>query len=100
MANEINSRITYEKEPASTVEVTEDELRRDGRRSSVFRRLLAEVDGAASASRCSFITTHVAGPLHLPRDLYVEEAAAARHRDFILKTVAAIATPTSSLSRL
>ena len=38
----------YEKEPASTVEVTEDELRRDGFGAQpVFRCLLAEVEGAA-----------------------------------------------------
>ena len=84
----------YEKEPASTVEVTEDELRRDGFGAQpVFRCLLAEVDGAAIGFALFFYnySTWQGRCIYL-EDLYVEESARGTGTGtLLLKTVAAIA---------
>ena len=84
----------YEKEPASTVEVTEDELRRDGFGAQpVFRCLLAEVDGAAIGFALFFYnySTWQGRCIYL-EDLYVEEAGRGTGTGtLLLKTVAAIA---------
>ena len=84
----------YEKEPASTVEVTEDELRRDGFGAQpVFRCLLAEVDSVA----IGFALFHYCystwqGKCIYLEDLYVEESARGTGTGtLLLKTVAAIA---------
>ena len=84
----------YEKEPASTVEVTEDELRRDGFGAQpVFRCLLAEVEGVA----IGFALFHYCystwqGKCIYLEDLYVEESARGTGTGtLLLKTVAAIA---------
>ena len=84
----------YEKEPAATVEVTEDELRRDGFGAQpVFRCLLAEVDGAAIGFALFFYnySTWQGRCIYL-EDLYVEESARGTGTGtLLLKTVAAIA---------
>ena len=84
----------YEKEPASTVEVTEDELRRDGFGAQpVFRCLLAEVDGAAIGFALFFYnySTWQGRCIYL-EDLYVDESARGTGTGtLLLKTVAAIA---------
>ena len=84
----------YEKEPASTVEVTEDELRRDGFGAQpVFRCLLAEVEGAAIGFALFFYnySTWQGRCIYL-EDLYVEESARGTGTGtLLLKTVAAIA---------
>ena len=72
----------YEKEPASTVEVTEDELRRDGFGAQpVFRCLLAEVESVAIGFALFFYnySTWQGRCIYL-EDLYVEESGAARAR--------------------
>ena len=84
----------YEKEPASTVEVTEDELRRDGFGAQpVFRCLLAEVEGVAIGFALFFYnySTWQGRCIYL-EDLYVEESARGTGTGtLLLKTVAAIA---------
>ena len=84
----------YEKEPASTVEVTEEELRRDGFGAQpVFRCLLAEVEGVAIGFALFFYnySTWQGRCIYL-EDLYVEEAARGTGTGtLLLKTVAAIA---------
>ena len=84
----------YEKEPEETVEVTLDELRRDGFGAQpVFRCLLAEVDGAAIGFALFFYnySTWQGRCLYL-EDLYVEEAGRGSGTGtLLLKTVAAIA---------
>ena len=84
----------YEKEPEETVEVTEDELRRDGFGAQpVFRCLLAEVDGAAIGFALFFYnySTWQGRCIYL-EDLYVEEAGRGTGTGtLLLKTVAAIA---------
>ena len=84
----------YEKEPAATVEVTEDELRRDGFGAQpVFRCLLAEVDGVAIGFALFFYnySTWQGRCIYL-EDLYVEESARGTGTGtLLLKTVAAIA---------
>ena len=84
----------YEKEPEETVEVTEEELRRDGFGARpVFRCLLAEVDGAAIGFALFFYnySTWQGRCLYL-EDLYVEESARGTGTGtLLLKTVAAIA---------
>ena len=84
----------YEKEPASTVEVTEDELRRDGfGERPVFRCLLAEVDSVAIGFALFFYnySTWQGRCIYL-EDLYVEESARGTGTGtLLLKTVAAIA---------
>ena len=84
----------YEKEPASTVEVTEEELRRDGFGARpVFRCLLAEVDGVAIGFALFFYnySTWQGRCIYL-EDLYVEESARGTGTGtLLLKTVAAIA---------
>lgn len=84
----------YEKEPAETVEVSLDELRRDGFGAQpVFRCLLAEVDNVA----IGFALFHYCystwqGKCMYLEDLYVEEAARGTGTGtLLLKTVAAIA---------
>ena len=84
----------YEKEPAATVEVTEDELRRDGFGARpVFRCLLAEVDSVAIGFALFFYnySTWQGRCIYL-EDLYVEESARGTGTGtLLLKTVAAIA---------
>ena len=84
----------YEKEPAETVEVTEDELRRDGFGAQpVFRCLLAEVEGAAIGFALFFYnySTWQGRCIYL-EDLYVDESARGTGTGtLLLKTVAAIA---------
>ena len=84
----------YEKEPEETVEVTEDELRRDGFGAQpVFRCLLAEVDSVAIGFALFFYnySTWQGRCIYL-EDLYVEEAARGTGTGtLLLKTVAAIA---------
>ena len=84
----------YEKEPASTVEVTEDELRRDGFGAQpVFRCLLAEVDSVAIGFALFFYnySTWQGRCIYL-EDLYVDESARGTGTGtLLLKTVAAIA---------
>ena len=84
----------YEKEPAETVEVTEDELRRDGFGAQpVFRCLLAEVDNVAIGFALFFYnySTWQGRCIYL-EDLYVEESARGTGTGtLLLKTVAAIA---------
>ena len=84
----------YEKEPASTVEVTEDELRRDGfGEKPVFRCLLAEVEGVAIGFALFFYnySTWQGRCIYL-EDLYVDESARGTGTGtLLLKTVAAIA---------
>ena len=84
----------YEKEPEETVEVTLDELRRDGFGAQpVFRCLLAEVDSVA----IGFALFHYCystwqGRCIYLEDLYVEESARGTGTGtLLLKTVAAIA---------
>lgn len=84
----------YEKEPAETVEISLDELRRDGFGAQpVFRCLLAEVDNVA----IGFALFHYCystwqGKCMYLEDLYVEEAARGTGTGtLLLKTVAAIA---------
>ena len=84
----------YEKEPAATVEVTEDELRRDGFGARpVFRCLLAEVESVAIGFALFFYnySTWQGRCIYL-EDLYVEESARGTGTGtLLLKTVAAIA---------
>ena len=84
----------YEKEPEETVEVTEDELRRDGFGAQpVFRCLLAEVEGAAVGFALFFYnySTWQGRCIYL-EDLYVEETGRGTGTGtLLLKTVAAIA---------
>ena len=84
----------YEKEPEETVEVTLDELRRDGFGAQpVFRCLLAEVDGAAIGFALFFYnySTWQGRCIYL-EDLYVDESARGTGTGtLLLKTVAAIA---------
>ena len=84
----------YEKEPASTVEVTEDELRRDGFGAQpVFRCLLAEVESVAIGFALFFYNYSTwQGKCIYLEDLYVEESARGTGTGtLLLKTVAAIA---------
>jgi GNAT superfamily N-acetyltransferase len=84
----------YEKEPVSTVEVTEAELVRDGwGPSPLFRVVLAEVGGAAVGFALFFHTYSTwQGKCVYLEDLYVAEAArGAGVGTLLLKTVAAIA---------
>ena len=84
----------YEKEPEETVEVTEDELRRDGFGAQpVFRCLLAEVDGVAIGFALFFYNYSTwQGKCIYLEDLYVEEAGRGTGTGtLLLKTVAAIA---------
>mmetsp|Transcript_22855 Transcript_22855/g.68339 ORF Transcript_22855/g.68339 Transcript_22855/m.68339 type:complete len:185 (-) Transcript_22855:9-563(-) len=84
----------YEKEPEETVEVTEDELRRDGFGAQpVFRCLLAEVEGVAIGFALFFYnySTWQGRCIYL-EDLYVDESARGTGTGtLLLKTVAAIA---------
>jgi GNAT superfamily N-acetyltransferase len=84
----------YEKEPAETVEVTEDELRRDGFGAQpVFRCLLAEVESVAIGFALFFYnySTWQGRCIYL-EDLYVDESARGTGTGtLLLKTVAAIA---------
>ena len=84
----------YEKEPEETVEITLDELRRDGFGAQpVFRCLLAEVDGAAIGFALFFYnySTWQGRCIYL-EDLYVDESARGTGTGtLLLKTVAAIA---------
>ena len=84
----------YEKEPAATVEVTEEELRRDGFGAQpVFRCLLAEVESVAVGFALFFYnySTWQGRCIYL-EDLYVDESARGTGTGtLLLKTVAAIA---------
>ena len=84
----------YEKEPEETVEVTLDELRRDGFGAQpVFRCLLAEVDSVAIGFALFFYNYSTwQGRCVYLEDLYVEESARGTGTGtLLLKTVAAIA---------
>lgn len=91
----IRGLAVYEREPASTVEVTEARLRRDGwGPAPLFRVLLAEDQGGAAIGFALFFPTYSTwqGRCMFLEDLFVVERARGRGvGSLLLKTTAALA---------